>query len=130
MTQLGFFFGIDPTFYNVDRATAKITVDIQKVMTGKRIPKFNLVFTSPKITEGRKSISTKAYAIESQRQTSQELITVLKTAFKSTGAFVPYQMRNKHPDAFTKLVKAQTQVLAKNRVIHVNHIGRPRRCTT
>ena len=122
-TQLGFFFGIDPSFYNVDQATAKITAEIQKAMAGKRIPKFKLVFTSPKVTSGRKSISTKAYAIESQRQASQELIQVLKTAFKSTGAFVPYQMRNKHPDAFTKLIKAQTHLLAKNRVINLNHIG-------
>jgi hypothetical protein len=122
-TQLGFFFGIDPSFYNVDQATAKITAEIQKAMAGKRIPKFKLVFTSPKVTSGRKSISTKAYAIESQRQASQELIQVLKTAFKSTGAFVPYQMRNKHPDAFIKLIKAQTQLLAKNRVINLNHIG-------
>jgi glycerophosphoryl diester phosphodiesterase len=122
-TQLGFFFGTDPSFYNVDQATAKITADIQKTMVGKRIPKFKLVFTSPKVTNGKTSYSTKAYAIESQRQASQELTTVLKEVFKTTGEFVPYQMRRKHPDAFLKLVRAQTQVLAKNRVIHLNHIG-------
>jgi hypothetical protein len=35
-TQLGFFFGTDPSFYNVDQeATAKITADIQKVMVAR-----------------------------------------------------------------------------------------------
>ena len=123
ITQLGFFFGTDPSFYNVDQATEKITAAIQKAMTGKKFPKFKLVFTSPKVTNGKKSYSTKAYAIESQRTTSQEMIAILKTVFKSTGEFVPYQMRRKHPDAFLKLVRAQTQVLAKNRIIHLNHIG-------
>ena len=122
-TQLGFFFGTDPSFYNVDQATAKITAEIQKATGGKKFPKFKLVFTSPKVTNGKKSYSTKAYAIESQRATSQEMIAVLKSVFKSTGEFVPYQMRRKHPDAFLKLIRAQTQVLAKNRIIHLNYIG-------
>ena len=52
-TQLR-FFGMDPSFYKVNQATAKITADIQKVMTGKRLPKFKLVFTSPKATTASK----------------------------------------------------------------------------
>ena len=51
------------------------------------------------------------------------MIAILKSVFKSTGEFVPYQMRRKHPDAFLKLVRAQNQVLAKNRIIHLNYIG-------
>ena len=121
--QLGFLFGIDPSFYSVDQATAKITAEIQKATAGKKFPKFKLVFTSPKVTNGKKSYNTKAYAIESQRATSQEMIAILKSTFKSTGEFVPYQMRRKHPDAFLKLVRAQTQVLAKNRTIHLNYVG-------
>ena len=121
--QLGFFFGIDPSFYSVDQATARITADIQKAMAGKKTPKFKLVFTSPKVTHGKKSYSTKAYAIESQRATSQEMIAILKSTFKNTGEFVPYLMRRKHPEAFLKLVRAQTQVLAKNRTIHLNYVG-------
>ena len=57
------------------------------------------------------------------RKSTKELITLLKAVFKSTGKFVPYQMWRKHPDAFLKLVHAQTQVLDKNQVIHLNHIG-------
>ena len=121
--QLGFMFGIDPSFYDVDQATAKITADLQKELARNKIPKFRLVFTSPKVKYGRATYSTKAYAIESQRSTSRELTAILKTAFKSTGAFVPFQMRQKHPDAFQKLIRAQTRILSKNRVIILNNIG-------
>ena len=121
--QLGFFFGIDPSFYDVDQATAQITETIKTALGGKKIPKFRIAFTSPKTTYGRRTISTKAYAIESQRSSSHEMISILKKAFKTTGAFVPYQMRRKHPESFQKMIRAQTSVLANNRIIHLNHIG-------
>ena len=121
--QLGFFFGLDPTFYDVDQATAKVTAEIQSQLPRQRIPKFKLSFTSPKVQSGRRTYRTKAYAIESDRSSSKELIALLKQAYKANGAFIPYQMRQRHPDAFKKLIQAQTQVLAKNRVIVLNHIG-------
>jgi hypothetical protein len=121
--QLGFMFGIDPSFYDVDQATAKINADLQKEFPRNKIPQFRLVFASPKVKFGRNTYSTKAYAIESQRSTSREMISILKTVFKSTGAFVPFQMRQKHPDAFQKLIRAQTRILSKNRVIILNNIG-------
>ena len=110
--QLGFVFGIDPSFYDVDQATAKITAYLQKEFARNKIPQFRLVFASLKVKFGRNSYSAKAYAIESQRSTCREMISILKTVFKTTGAFVPIQMRQKHPDAFQKLTRAQTRILS------------------
>ena len=128
IVQLGFFFGLDPTFLNVDQATSKITADLQAAIAAKptprpKMPKFKLVFGSPKITIKNKAVRTKAYAIESQRSTSGELIKLLKDAYKTTGSFVAYQMRQRSPDALHKLIRAQTQFIANNRVILLNNIG-------
>jgi hypothetical protein len=128
IVQLGFFFGLDPTFLNVDQATSIITADLQAAIAAKttprpKMPKFKLVFGSPKITIKNKAVRTKAYAIESQRSTSGELIKLLKEAYKTTGSFVAYQMRQRSPEALHKLIRAQTQFIANNRVILINNIG-------
>ena len=128
VVQLGFFFGLDPTFLSVDQATAKITADLQATIAAKpsprpKLPKFKLVFGSPKITVKNKTVRTKAYAIESQRSTNQELIALLKETYKTTGSFISYQMRQRNPEALHKLIRAQTQYIAKNRVILLNYIG-------
>ena len=86
--------------------------------------KFKLVFESPnKITIKNKNARTKAYAIESQRSTSKELIALLKETYKTTGSFISYQMRQQNPEALHKLIRAQTQYIATNRVILLNYIG-------
>ncbi len=128
VVQLGFFFGLDPTFLSVDQATSKITSEIQSAIAEKssprpKMPKFKLVFGSPKITIKNKTVRTKAYAIESQRSTSKELIALLKDTYKTTGSFILYQMRQRNPEALHKLIRTQTQYIAKNRVILLNYIG-------
>jgi hypothetical protein len=126
--QLGFFFGLDPTFLNVDQATSTVTANLQAAIAAKptprpKMPKFKLVFGSPKITINNKAVRTKAYAIEGQRATSGELISLLKEAYKTTGSFVTYQMRQRAPEALHKLIRAQTKFIANNRVILLNNIG-------
>ena len=128
IVQLGFFFGMDPTFLTVDQATSKVTADLQAALSAKstprpKLPKFKLVFGSPKITHKNQAVRTKAYAIESQRSTSREVIALLKEAYKTTGSFISYQMRQRNQEALHKLIRAQTQYLARNRVILLNSIG-------
>ena len=129
IVQLGFFFSlVDPTFLNVDQATSKITADLQAAIAAKptprpKMPKFKLVFASPKITIKNKTVRTKAYAIESQQSTSGDMIKLLKEAYQATGSFIAYQMRQRSPGALHKLIRAQTQFIANNRVILLNHIG-------
>jgi hypothetical protein len=94
--------------YDVDQTTAKITETIQKELGDKnKIPKVKLAFTSPKVTSGRCTFSTKAYAIESQGNTSHKMDIILKKSFRR----IEYQMRRKHPDSFQKMIRAQTSTV-------------------
>jgi hypothetical protein len=88
------------------------------------MPKFRLVHCSPKIKNSKgRTVRTKAYAVETLRDNQEELNKQLKLAFKDTGTFVPFQMRARHPDAFERSIKAQTQMIASNYVIIIDHIG-------
>lgn len=123
-TQLGFLYGVDPQFYNIDQATTKFTNTLRQVSPRAKIPKFRLVYCSPKIKTAKgRMVRTKAYAVETMRADRDELNKLLKAAYKDDGTFVPFQLRARHPDAFERFVKAQTQMLATNYVILLNHIG-------
>ena len=47
----------------------------------------------------------------------------MKSAYKDDGTFVQFKMRARHPDAFERFLEAQTQLIATNYVIVINHIG-------
>jgi hypothetical protein len=122
--QIGFMFGIDPTFYDVDQATAKITADIAKsTSTSTKAPKFKLVYSTPKVTSGKKVTRTKAYAIETHRSSAVEMAKLLKEVYRNTGEFVPFEMRRRKPDDFKKILQAQTKMIASHRVVVLNYIG-------
>ena len=123
-TQLGFLYGVDPQFYDIDQATTKFTDTLRQALQRTKIPKFRLVYCSPKIKSAKgRVVRTKAYAIETMRGDREELNKLLKVAYKDSGTFVPFQMRARHPEAFERFIKAQTQTLATNYVILLNHIG-------
>ena len=122
--QIGFMFGIDPTFYDVDQATAKITDDIAKYgSTRTKAPKFKLVYSTPKVTSGKKDTRTKAYAIETHRSAAVEMSKLLKEVYRTTGEFVPFEMRRRKPHDFKKILQAQTKMIVSHRVVVLNHIG-------
>lgn len=126
-TQLGFLYGLDPQFYDIDQATTKFINTVCQVLPRAKIPKFRLVYCSPEIKTAKgRMVRTKAYAIETMRADRDELNKLLKAAYKDDGTFVPFQLRERHPDdAFERFVKAQTQMLATNYVILLNHIVGP-----
>ena len=66
---------------------------------------------------------TKAYAIETEKSNCMEMLHLLKRTFKESGDFIPFQMRTKHPEAFAKAIKIQTQKMSTNRTIVLNHVG-------
>ena len=124
--QLGFFYGIDPQFYDLDHATCKIQEVFKKNVPQAKVPKFRLVFCSPKVRTSRgnnRTIRTKVYAIETLQKDRDEMTQLLKRAYKDNDTFVPFQMRSRHPDAFEKMIRAQTHLLANDFIILVNHIG-------
>jgi hypothetical protein len=124
-TQLGFVIGLDPQFYDPEQAMSRVTQDLLKNVTGKsKIPLFRMAFCSPSMTtkDGR-NLRTKAYAIETEKSSSMELLRIVKLAYKDNGKFVPFQMRSKFPDIFAKAISMQTTVLASHRTIVMNNIG-------
>ena len=48
---------------------------------------------------------------------------VLKNAYKESGVFVLFQMRNHHHEAFKDIIKAQTQMISTNYVVVINNLG-------
>jgi hypothetical protein len=123
-TQLGFLYGINPQFYDIDQATTKFTETLRQALQRTKIPKFRLVYCSAKIKTAKgRVVRTKAYAIETMRRDREELNKLLKVAYKDSGTFAPFQMRARHPEALERFIKAQTQTLATNYVILLNHIG-------
>ena len=126
-TQLGFIVGLDPQFYDPEQAAERLAQDIKKHIIGKpKIPHFRMAFCTPvaKINDkGNTSVRTKAYAIETEKVNSMEMLSLLKKVYRETGEFVPFQMRSKYPEAFIRAIKAQTQTIATNRTIVLNNIG-------
>ena len=107
--QLGVFYGIDPQFYDLDQATCKIQAVFQKNAPRMKVPKFRLVYCSPKVRALRgsnRTIRTKAYTIETLRKDRDKLTRILKHAYNDDGTFVPFQMRSRHPEAFKKMIRA------------------------
>ena len=126
-TQLGFIVGLDPQFYNPEQAAERLIQDIKKHTPGKpKIPHFRMAFCTPTVLvkgKGKRNSRTKAYAIETEKMNSMEMLRLLKIAYKDTGDFVPFQMRSKHPEAFLRAIRVQTQTMATNRTIVLNNIG-------
>jgi hypothetical protein len=126
-TQLGFIVGLDPQFYNPEQAAERLIQDMKKHNPGKpKIPHFRMAFCTPTVLVkgiGKRNSRTKAYAIETEKMNSMEMLRLLKIAYKYTGDFVPFQMRNKHPEAFLRAIQVQTQTMATNRTIVLNNIG-------
>ena len=131
--SIGFVTNIDPGFYNSEQAQArfhKILKDKYNATgalsrTKTKIPKFKMIFSSPSINSGpqQRRVSTKAYAIEVKHEDQILMIQVLKTLLRDTPTFVPYSMRYKYPDGYSKALQFQTHQIRSNRTIVLQHIS-------
>jgi hypothetical protein len=120
-TKIGFVTKLDPNFYNPEQAQMKFTdylkEQIKKIhgRTKLKIPQFRMIFSSPKIRNDKnQTTSTKAYAVEVKHNDSTLMLQTLKSLLRDTPVFVPFTMRNKFPEGFTKAIKYQTQLLTFN----------------
>jgi hypothetical protein len=107
----------------LDQATCKIQEVLKKNAPRMKAPKFQLVYCSPKVRTlggSNRTIRTKAYAIETLRKDRDNMTRILKQAYEDNGTFVLLQMRSHHPEAFEKIIRAQTHSLANNFVIILN----------
>jgi hypothetical protein len=66
----GFVLGLDPQVYDPVQAKEKLLIDM-------KVPKFQVAFCSPKTYQGQTFLKTKAYAIETERKNTMEMVKVL-----------------------------------------------------
>ena len=127
ISQQGFMLGIDPQFYTPLQAHQRISSALEKALkkstTPIRIPKFAVAFCTPQVNIGSTSVKTKAYAIETEKSKAIEMQRALKEACKQTNDFVPFHLRSKHPEAFSRYVQQQSKILSQNHTIVLNYLG-------
>ncbi|KAI2498957.1 hypothetical protein MHU86_15520 [Fragilaria crotonensis] len=122
-THLGFMVGLDPQYYDVDQATMKINNDIHQKFPRTKIPAFRLVFSTPQIRNDQFYAVTKAYAIETEKANSLNMMQILKTTYQDTATYVPFQLRSKHPEAYARTIRQQSRILASHYVVIMQNIG-------
>jgi hypothetical protein len=123
-TQLGFIQGLDPQYYDLAHATSKVATEIKRHFPSKtKLPKFHLAYCTPKISLNGKELRTKAYAIETEKSTSTEMMKVLKSVYRTSTAFTSFQMRAKNPDAFARIIRRQTETISNSHVIILNNMS-------
>ena len=120
--QLGFFQGTNPQFYSADNATTMISNEIKKSFPKAKIPKFQVTFCSPQTKLKNIQLRTNAYAIETEKSTSMEMLKMLEHTYRETTEFVPFQMRSKHPDAYARIIYEQSKMIADQHVIVLQYI--------
>ena len=124
-TQLGFVLGIDPQFYNDAQAHERLTQALsRKLPSQTRLPRFKMAFCTPQTEFQGVKIRTKAYAVETEKQHSMEMMKLMKEACKDSHEFVPFYMRKKHPEAFRKTIVENTRIISENRTIMLHNISR------
>jgi hypothetical protein len=74
-TQLGFFYGLDPQFYDSDHAMYKIQENLKKNAPRTKVPKFRLVYCSPKV---RKKTATIALFVRKRTRSKHSIRTETK----------------------------------------------------
>ena len=78
-TQLGFLLGLDPQFYDIPSATEKVRKELKaKQPPCTKVPKFQLAFTTPQVCFRETNVKTKAYAIETTKTDSMEMMKLLQ----------------------------------------------------
>jgi hypothetical protein len=123
-TQLGFIQGLDPQYYDIAHATSKVATEVKRHFPAKtKLPKFHLAYCTPKITFKGKELRTKAYAIETEKCTSTDMMKILKSVYRISTEFTSFQMRAKHPEAFARIIRRQTDTISNNHVIILNNMS-------
>jgi hypothetical protein len=130
--MIGFVTNIDPGYYTATQAHTKFLTalqtrksEINDTRVKIKTPKFKMIFSSPTTyLDQNTRVSTKAYSIEVQQSDQLPMMQVLKSLFSDNlSAFVPYTMRYKFPEGFTKAIKYQTWLITNNRTIVLQNIS-------
>ena len=68
------------------------------------------------------NVKTKAYAIETTKTDSMEMMKLLQQAYQENNAFTFFQMRQKNPEAYARVIIKQTQIMAGHHVIILHNV--------
>ncbi|KAI2494581.1 hypothetical protein MHU86_19951 [Fragilaria crotonensis] len=121
--QIGFVTGFNPKYYSNERVTTMFRARLCKAMPRAKIPKFQMVLKTHRITHNGRKSNTQAYAIEVPTHVSPQLIPIIKEVTQDTKEFVTFQMRRRNPEAFQGAIRYQNHLLANQHVIVINYIG-------
>jgi hypothetical protein len=121
--QIGFIMGLDPSFYSSNQAHEKMTKAILARAPNAQIPKFAMIFCTPRVRMKSNEVRTKAYAIEVEKSNASTMTNLMKQVCKDTHEFTPFQMRDRHPEAFVRLICQQTHLLSELRTIVIANLG-------
>ena len=123
-SQLGFMIGLDPNFYSNDQAKTKLSDELAKaLLRGTKIPKFQMANATPMTTFRDKTVRSKAYSIEVKKTNAIAMSKILKTVYKDHQEFVPFQMRNKYPEAYYNHIRQQTFILSTHATVILDKVG-------
>jgi len=120
--QAGYLIGINPEHYTPEVAARKV-LEKMDAKDKKKMPRFKLVYSSPRIVVDGNEIRTKAYAIEFERAKAGDAMRVLKDTFTGTTGLLLAKVRYEYPQAFANALKLQTKSLASTYVIPIVNLG-------
>ena len=81
------------------------------------------MFCAPKIRTKTSYASTKAYAVEIEKQNGKPMIDLLMKVYRESLQFVPFQMKQKSPQAFTNAIHRQSEQISNLYTIILQNIG-------
>ena len=121
--QIGFVTGFNPKFYTPERVTTSFHARLCKAQPKAKVPKFQMVLKSHKISHQGRTSSTQAFTVEVPTKSVPQLISIIKDVTKETKEYVAFQMRRRNPEAFQGAIRYQNHTLANQHVIMINHLG-------
>ena len=52
------------------------------------------------------------------------MMKILKSVYRTSTEFTSFQLRAKHPEAFARIIRRQTEIISNNHVIIVNNVSK------
>jgi len=113
VAQAGYLLQVNPQYYTAEQASSILHKKVIAANPRNKLPAIKMIYSSPRIMVNGKNASTKAYAIEFERDQSKEVVRILKETFKTNSTHLLLaKMRYDSPAAFLQAIKLQNQYLA------------------
>ena len=121
--QIGFVTGFNPKFYTPERVITSFRARLCKAKPKAKVPKFQMVLKTHRITHQERTSTTQAFTIEVPTNSMPQLLTIIKEVTKKTKEYVAFQMCHRNPEAFQGAIRYQNHILSNQHVVMINHLG-------